>query len=62
MLNLLRDVQPDGPVGQQARRLVSGCATAEAAQAPNAGQRSAQAAADMLSSQELQVLRLLTAG
>ena len=58
MVSLLRDAELAGVGGDQVRRLLRLGVSAEA-QAPDSGQRVAQAAAESLSDRELQVLRLL---
>jgi LuxR family maltose regulon positive regulatory protein len=58
MVSLLRDVNPDGPGGHQARRLVDVGAAAQSAPPANA-EHVTETAAESLSDRELQVLRLL---
>jgi LuxR family maltose regulon positive regulatory protein len=58
MVSLLRDVNPDGPGGHQARRLVDVGAAAQSAPTANA-EHVTETAAESLSDRELQVLRLL---
>ena len=59
MLSLLCDLNPDGPGGHQARRLLSVDAAVEAAVATNTGQGVTHKPVESLSDRELQVLRLL---